>query len=123
MWIVTIIGSCIGAFIIIISFILNLAVQKGATAIGISLAVIPYCIARSVTELKKKKNDNKLVNPQTFYQKETKKCPKCAEVVAKRALNCIFCGHKFDWEEILKQDHKRNRLIAEDEYSFDELTE
>ena len=103
MWLVTIIGSSIAACIIIISYFLNSSVQQATIAIGFAFVIIPYCIARSLSEWKKEKAENKLPNSQTSYQEETKKCPNCAEVVANKALNCILCDHQFDLEEIQKQ--------------------
>ena len=115
MWIITIIGSFLGALIILISLSLNLALQQTTAAIGIAFAIIPYCMARSLSELKKEKEKNKSPYSQTYYQRERKKCPKCGEIVADEALNCIFCDHEFDLEEIVRQEHERNKLIAEDD--------
>jgi hypothetical protein len=54
LWVVTIIGSIIGVLVVVG----GVAASKGApqeaaaAAIGISLAVIPYCLARAVQEFK-----------------------------------------------------------------------
>ena len=123
MWTVTIIGSCIGAIIILTSLSLNSAVQQATAAIGISFAIIPYCIARSLSELNKEKDKNKLLYSQAYHQRENKRCPKCGEIIAKEALNCIFCDHEFGLKEILRQEDERNKLIGDDKYTFDKLSE
>lgn len=50
--IITIIGSLIGALLLFTSFAMDSAPQQGATAaIAVGLAVIPYCITRTIQML------------------------------------------------------------------------
>lgn len=55
LWILTIVGSVLGAGIVL----LGMSTAKGApqeaaaAAIGIGFAVIPYCLARAVSEMKR----------------------------------------------------------------------
>ncbi len=53
-WIFSIIGSCIGGIFILAAFAESGAPQQAASAaIGIGIAIIPYCIARAVSDLSK----------------------------------------------------------------------
>ncbi|MBM3273184.1 hypothetical protein FJY94_08100 [Candidatus Kaiserbacteria bacterium] len=53
LWVVTAIGSALGALIAFFGmFAANGAPQEAAAAaMGIAFAVIPYCLARAVTEI------------------------------------------------------------------------
>ena len=53
LWVITIVGSAIGAFVSITGVLAaNGAPQEAAAAaIGVACAVIPYCLARAVSEL------------------------------------------------------------------------
>lgn len=53
LWIITAIGSVLGAFIAIAGVVAASGApqEASAAAIGISLAVIPYCLARAYSEL------------------------------------------------------------------------
>jgi len=106
MWIIALICSCVGAFIIFASFFYKSVEQQTAIAIiGVAVAVIPYCIVRSLVELITIKK-NKLMCSQTLYPPESKKCPECGEKILNKALNCIFCGYKFNLNDIKRNDQK-----------------
>lgn len=53
LWIITAIGSVLGGLVAVAgSFAANGAPQEAAAAaMGVSLAVIPYCLARAYSEL------------------------------------------------------------------------
>ena len=55
LWILTIVGSILGAFAAIIGITAATGApqEASAAAIGVALAVIPYCLARAVSEMKK----------------------------------------------------------------------
>ncbi len=54
-WVLTIIGSLIGTLLLFSSFLAEGAPQQAAlAAMAVGFAVLPYCIARSFNELKKK---------------------------------------------------------------------
>ena len=55
LWGLTIVGSILGAFAIAIGITgaTGAPQEAAAAAIGIALAVIPYCLARAVSEMKK----------------------------------------------------------------------
>lgn len=55
LWVLTILGSLFGGLFVFFALTLsNGAPQEAAgAAIGIAFAVIPYCLARAVSELKR----------------------------------------------------------------------
>ena len=54
LWSLTIVGSIFGAVAVAIGVTAPGAPQQAAAAaIGVALAVIPYCVARAVSEMKK----------------------------------------------------------------------
>jgi hypothetical protein len=54
-WIITILGSCIGGLFMFGAFLESGAPQQAASAaLGIGFAVIPYCLARAVSEIQSK---------------------------------------------------------------------
>jgi len=59
LWLLTIIGSTLGGLIAIFGVLnANGAPQEcSSAAIGLALAVIPYCLARAVAELGGQKNE------------------------------------------------------------------
>jgi len=59
-WIFSLAGGVIGALFILTAFIQSSAPQQAAiAAIGIGIGVIPYCIARAVSELVDKSADQR----------------------------------------------------------------
>jgi hypothetical protein len=56
--VLTILGSCIGALILIVGFLgANGAPQEAAAgAVGAAFAVVPYCFARALSELSRTKS-------------------------------------------------------------------
>lgn len=110
MWVITLIFSCVGALIFLTSFFYKSAEQQTASAvIGIAFAVIPYCIARSLSKLITRRN-NKSIYSQTQSLREIKKCPECGEIILNKAISCIFCGHKFNLDDI-KRNEQTNSLV------------
>jgi hypothetical protein len=53
-WVVTLLGSVLGAFVAVtgIAGANGSPQQSAAAAIGLAFAVIPYCFARAVSELR-----------------------------------------------------------------------
>jgi hypothetical protein len=106
MWVIALICSCVGAFIFLASFFYKSAEQQTASAvIGVAFAVIPYCILRSLSEFTTRK-ENKIVYSQTQSLRKIKKCPECGEDIFNKAISCIFCGHKFNLDDIKKNEQK-----------------
>jgi hypothetical protein len=61
LFIVAIFGSIAGALVLTVLFSQSGAAQQGAVAaLAVALAVIPYCLARSYTEIRKIALDKKL---------------------------------------------------------------
>ena len=56
LWIVTILGSILGVVILIGTLLSadGAPQQASGAAVSVALAVIPYCVARAVTELRRK---------------------------------------------------------------------
>ncbi len=56
LWIVTILGSILGVVILIGTLLSadGAPQQAAGAAVSVALAVIPYCVARAVTELRRK---------------------------------------------------------------------
>jgi formate/nitrite transporter FocA (FNT family) len=55
LWIIVIIGAILGALVVFLGILSSSGApqEAAAAAIGVSLAVIPYCLARAVLEIKK----------------------------------------------------------------------
>lgn len=51
LWILTIGGACVGGFVVVLQVVAS-APQGALTTFGVACAVIPYCLARAVAELK-----------------------------------------------------------------------
>jgi predicted Zn-ribbon and HTH transcriptional regulator len=106
MWVIALISSCVGALIFLTSFFYKTAEQQAASAvIGVAFAVIPYCIIRSFLELIRKRK-NKLINPQLQSLIEIRKCPECGENILNKAISCIFCGYKFNLDDIKRNEQE-----------------
>lgn len=56
LWVLTIIGSVAGAGLIYLGLTMSSGApqEAAAAAMGVSIAVIPYCLARAVSELSTK---------------------------------------------------------------------
>jgi hypothetical protein len=55
LWVMTAIGSVLGGFVMLIGVggATGAAQEASAAAIGLSMAVIPYCLARAASEMSK----------------------------------------------------------------------
>jgi hypothetical protein len=53
LWLLTALGSLVGAFFLIASIFMDMSAPQQAAAAGVAVgcAVIPYCLARAVQEL------------------------------------------------------------------------
>lgn len=87
LWIVTIIGSVLGAIALLFAmFGVNGAPQQGAlAAIAVGLAAIPYCLARAASELSRE-------NRSAVSSAGQRKCQHCAEAIKQEAMVCRYCG-------------------------------
>jgi hypothetical protein len=85
LWILTIVGSILGAFIAIVGVVnANGAPQEAsASAMGVACAVIPYCLARSWSEVGKL-DDKRLPFSLT-------PCPECGNGISLDARMCPHC--------------------------------
>ena len=91
LWVLTIVGSLLGGFIVFLGvFATNGAPQEAAAAaIGVACAVIPYCIARAVSELSEPVESDKKLSMGLAP------CPDCAKPVSLEAAICPRCGRLF----------------------------
>ena len=63
-WVLVILGSIIGGLFLLYSFSLDGAPQQAAAAaVGVGFAVIPYCLARAITILRKPARVTKRITP------------------------------------------------------------
>jgi len=90
LWILTIVGAIIGGFIAIVGVLAaNGAPQEAsAAAMGVACAVIPYCLARSFSEIG---------GPDTKRLPfSLAPCPDCGIGISLEAPSCPNCGKPFD---------------------------
>ncbi|MDR2196266.1 MAG: hypothetical protein LBE50_06775 [Gallionellaceae bacterium] len=54
LWIITVVGSVLGGLMALIGIFASKSApqEAAAAAMGLALAVIPYCLARAVSEMK-----------------------------------------------------------------------
>ena len=95
LWVITTICSVLGALTAVIGILAaNGAPQEAAAAaMGVAFAVIPYCLARAVSE-------SMVALPTTEAQPKVASenyspCKKCSESIIHNSKICRFCNTKY----------------------------
>jgi len=107
----------------------------GVFTFGVSTLAIPFypkrciiCGRKSSSKESKpqhsvsdKTPDAELLSNSASQERDTKKCPVCAEIIKLEAIKCRFCGEKFDTAEVARQvakvrneDSFENRVLCSD---------
>ncbi len=72
----------------------------------------PCLLFYFIVDIKRAKTEEFDMSNISIYN-ETKKCPDCTEIIKLEARKCIFCGHVFNEDDLIKQIEKRRAEILE----------